>query len=345
VAFGVSRTSGYIEALMLSPAVLIVLITSPLAVEPTTASFERAVREVLGSSAEVHVETLPTSLPDRTALARAGGADGVVELSWSEERSRAVLHSYVKSEQRWIDRTIEFNAADRDGDRGRLLGFAVASMFMDAPRFVEARDVSPVPATPDASPAALVMAAPVTSAHISEPSPSAWPGGGIGTRSLEFAGIAALGFGANGEAGARAALSISLSEPLWLRLEVAARAGEIPLAQANVRRLQSGVGLAWSLLPEQSALELRARADALGGWMEVGHLSSDDVKSVRHHRWLLGADAVATLGYRVSTLATVYAGLGLEAMLGRTHVYTHGAEVASVPGLRGMGEAGFRTSF
>lgn len=330
---------------MLSPAVLVVLITSPVPVEPTTAPFERAARQVLGASAEVRVETLPTPLPDAAALARAGEADGVVELSWSERRSRAVLHCYIRSEQRWVDRTIAFSAADRDGDRGRLLGFAVASMFMDAPRFVAARTASPVPHAPEPPPAAPSIVAPVTSADISEASAVAAAYKGVGTRSLEFAGVAAMGFGGSGEAGARAVLSILVSEPLWLRLEVAARAGEIPVAQANVRRVQAGVGLAWSLLPERSALELRVRADALGGWMEVAHLSSDDVDSVRNHRWLLGADAVATLGYRVSTLATIYAGVGLEAMLGPTHVYTHGAEVATVPGLRAMGEAGFRTSF
>ena len=86
-------------------------------------------------------------------------------------------------------------------------------------------------------------------------------------------------------------------------------------------------------------------ADALGGWLQIAHLSSDDVQRVHHHRWLFGGDAVATLGYRFSSVATSYAGLGIEAVLGRTFVYTHGVEVATGRNLRGVAEIGFRTSF
>jgi hypothetical protein len=105
------------------------------------------------------------------------------------------------------------------------------------------------------------------------------------------------------------------------------------------------VGLTWSALPEASPVELRIRADGLGSWFQVSHLSADDVASVKNHGWLLGGDAMATVGYRVSTLLTLSVGVGFEAMLGQTHVFTHGIERATLPAFRGLGEMGFVAHF
>jgi hypothetical protein len=46
---------------------------------------------------------------------------------------RARLHCYLSREQRWVDRQIEFGGAGEreECERGRLLGFAVATMFTD----------------------------------------------------------------------------------------------------------------------------------------------------------------------------------------------------------------------
>lgn len=334
---------------MFVPALLVVFVLSPDPAEPTTAAFESASFEVLGPSTALRVEALAAPLTDVTALDRAGAADGVVELSWDTSRQSVFLHCYIASEERWIDRTIRFGGHDSDPERGRLLGFAVASMFMGAPRFARARvaqqerDVTPAvdsdvvsPSTRERAAAAPVAVLPAEP-QVSRPTAQ---------RALEFAGVVASGStGTSGEVGALAALRFQLSEPLWLRLQLSARAGEVPSAQSNLRRVLAGLGVAWSALSESNPVELGVRADALGGWLQVAHLSSDDVQRVHHHRWLLGGDAIATLGFRVSGVATLYAGLGIEAVLGRTFVYTHGVEVATERNLRGVGEAGFRTRF
>lgn len=334
---------------MLLQAALVVFIMSPDPVEPTTESFRESALEVLGPSAAMRIEAVAATLPDTDAIERAGAADGVVELRWSPTRDRVLLHCYVKNQARWIDRTILFSQNDPDSERGRLLGFSVASMFTEAPGPREA----PVEEEPDAPTARAPEPTPPPTpepglrsefSDASSALPAAWSE--VRGRSLEFSGVAANGFsGATAELGASAAIRFVLSEPLWLRVSVAGRAGEIPAAQANVRRAVAGLGISWSLLPEASRWEIGLRADGLGAWMEVAHLSSDDVQRVRFHRWFGGGDALVTLGYRFSSLATFHASGGVEAMLGRTHVYTHDEEVAVVPYLRGVVEAGFRTNF
>jgi hypothetical protein len=335
---------------MFVPALLVVFVLSPDPAEPTTAAFESASFEVLGPSMALRVEALAAPLADASALERAGAADGVVELSWDALRQSVLLHCYIASEQRWIDRTIRFGGHDSDRERGRLLGFAVASMFMGAPKFASARvaqqagDVTPSAASDVVSPSVRDRAvAPPVAPRPAEPPQMARPSA---QRALEFAGVVASGSSdTSGEVGALAAVRFRLSEPLWLRAQLSARVGEVPSAQSNLRRVLAGLGIAWSALPESNSVELGLRADALAGWLQIAHLSSDDVQRVHHHRWLLGGDAIATLGYRVSSVATLYAGLGMEAMLGRTFVYTHGVEVATERNLRGVAEVGFRTRF
>lgn len=349
---------------MLSPGLLVVFVTSSARVEPTTVPFEQAAHEVLGPTAELRVEEVPSPLSDGAALERAGLADGVVELSWNAARQTALLHCYIASEQRWVDRVIRFSPADREPDRGRMLGFAVASMFVDAPGFARTREGEQTLPAGQASTAPTSVAA-VESAVASPPAPSSreaaasraaladtsppepMAGQSAGRDTLEFAGVATAGLGGSsgGEVGALAALGVPLSEPLSLRIQFAGRTGEVAMAQANVRRVITGVGLAWNALPDAGRVALRFRVDALGSWFQLSHLSSDDVASVENHGWLFGGDAVATVGYRISALLTFSVGVGFEALSGQTHVFTHGIERATLPAFRALGELGFLTHF
>jgi len=334
---------------MLSPAILVVFVVASAPGEPAMPPFEQAAHEVLGPSAELRMERVTTLPPDAVALERAGAADGVVEMSWKAARQTAVLHCYIASEQRWVDRTIHFEAADRERDRERLLGFAVAAMFIGAPGFARGRAEDPAILEP--APSESVSTLPVAAPRPAPPAPDAGQSAGSHdvsrARTVEFAGVATSGVGSADafELGALAALGVPLSDPFSVRIQVQGREGEIAPAQAVVRRVIAGVGFMWSALPETSRVELRIRADGLGSWFQVSHLSDDDVASVKNHGWLVGGDAVASLGYRVSTLLTLSAGVGLEAMSGNTHVFTHGVERATLPALRGLGEFGFVAHF
>jgi hypothetical protein len=225
---------------MLSPALLVVFVMSGARVESTTLPFERAAYEVLGPSAELRVEEVASLPSDAVALERAGAADGVVELSWDAAQQTAVLHCYIASERRWVDRTIQFGAADRQPDRGRLLGFAVAAMFIDAPSFLNARAREQTSIEPAAASAPVSASAPVIASRADLAASGGQPRAGFeeapagpfpsrvqlgGERRVEFAGVVTNGFGTAGalELGALAALGVPLSDPLSVRIQLEGR--------------------------------------------------------------------------------------------------------------------------
>ncbi len=313
-----------------------------------TTAFAQAARRVLGSEAKLAFEVVANDPPDQESVARASAVDGVVELSFTTADNKARLHCYVAKEQRWLDREISFGESrasvqSETVERGRLLGFAVASMFSGD---TQAEPSAPAPA---AAPAPnLAAPAPAKSALGRDSAAGSSPtqGSEHGTRSIEFAGIASSGL--NGTAaglGASAALRLVWTGPLWARAFVAGRTGNIPEAQASTRTALLGGGLALALLPESQRFELGARIDALASYFEASHLSEDDISPDLRSRWLAGGDLVAEGGVRVAGGAGVLVAVGVEAMLGRTDIYTHGNRVAVVPPFRAIAEIGFRTRF
>jgi hypothetical protein len=112
---------------------LIVFVLSQEASEPGTQAFATAAREVLGPGAQVRVLTVPADLADQEVVEQAtgAGADGTIELSWADDRSRARVHCYVAGEKRWVDRSISFDQDEDDSQRGRMLGYAIGSIFLN----------------------------------------------------------------------------------------------------------------------------------------------------------------------------------------------------------------------
>jgi len=314
-----------------------------------TGALVQAARRVLGADARIGTEAVSIDPPDAESVKKGRDGDGVVEVSFSSDGSRAKIHCYLGRERRWLDREIGFgetqgSARSEANERGRMLGFAIATMFSEDS--VEELTEEPTAAAP---PAALEKTAPVRFTApptaeqrptVSEPTP--WSRG----RSIEFAGIASTGL--NGTAaglGASAGLRLALAGPLWSRLFIAGRAGNIPQAQASTRMLFMGVGLALALLPAAARLELGVRADLGAGYFDAAHLSEDDVQPDRRSRWQLGADLVAEAGARISGTTHAFVGFGVEGMLGKTEIYTHGNRVAVVAPVRATAEVGFRTGF
>jgi hypothetical protein len=322
---------------------LLVFVAAQELSSPSTLAFERAARGALGSDADVRLLGVDADPADDEAVARGGDADGVVELNFGAGATKARIHCYVARERRWVDREITFStgnaSAEREAvERGRLLGFAVATMF--------AEDASPTAA---AEPEAIApVAKPAESAPSrSQPEPDR-PRAAAARgprRDLEFAGIVSSGVrGTAAGVGAEAGLRLAWAGPVWGRLFVAGRAGNIPPAQASTRTVLLGGGIALKLW-SPGQLELGARLDAFASYFEASHLSGDDLSADRKSRWLPGADLLAEAGFRIAGSAGLFAGCGLEAMLGRTEIYTHGSQVAVVPPLRVVAELGFRTGF
>ncbi|MEO6602414.1 MAG: hypothetical protein ABIQ16_21210 [Polyangiaceae bacterium] len=318
---------------MLGP-ILVVLVIAHGSADPLTVAFERAVRAALGRQASLEIRTVPEDPPDADSIALGGGADGVVEVSWEAAGAKARLHCYVANEHRWVDREIAFGSdgaqSDREmAERGRLLGFAVATMFGE-----DERPAAPSPSLSSPLPAAVVI----------ESRPSSAPR--LTTRSFEFYGSASSGIGGTASGfGAEAAVRSLFRGPLWGRVFVAGRSGSIAAAQATTRSLFFGGGVAIAALPPEHRFALGLRADAFVTYFEASHFSNDDVVPDSRSRWLPGTDLIAEGGFRVFESAGVFLGAGVEALLGKTTVYAHGNQMAVVAPVRGVVQLGIRVAF
>jgi hypothetical protein len=345
---------------------LIVLLIAQHASDQSNVAFERAARRALGRDADIQIQLVSADPPDDESIARAGNADGVVELTWAPDGSKARVHCYLRREARWVDREISFGAgtagAEREvSERGRLLGFAVATMFTEEQAPDTEPDAAAKPAASPAPPKAKVppktSASPKTpaaggadddeaSAVTNDSADTSTPRYAPSRRSIEFAGIASSGLaGTASGLGATAGLRLAWLGPLWGRLFVSGRTGNIPKAQASTRTAMVGAGLALAALPEARRFELGLRLDAFASYFDAAHLSEDDTSPDLRSRWLPGGALLVEGGIHLGGGTGLFLGGGLEALLGKTEVYTHGTRVAVVPPFRAVGEFGFRTKF
>lgn len=308
-------------------AVVVVLIVSTTPSDPAADALELAAHELLGNSATIRVELTPRDLSNTETLQRAGKADGVVELVWTDDAS-ALLHCYVAQDDRWVDRTITFSASDPAVERGRLLGFAIASMF-------------PWLATPQSAPSPPPKPAESASTDVGvKPRVRAKPW------QLELAGSASTGIRGPADAiGGTLGLRRSLSDAWSLRAGATARVGDIATAQASTRSGAAALGFAWSTSPFDASVELGWRVDVVGGWLEVARARELDAQTERRSRWLFGGAAMVEGGYRFSPLLGLHAGAGTEALLGETDLYAEGSFVEKLPLFRVVGELGLNARF
>ncbi|MET0790839.1 MAG: hypothetical protein ABW061_04910 [Polyangiaceae bacterium] len=331
-------------------AALVVLVVGGGRAPAVTAAFEAAARGVLGVEAKIQIIGLDEVPSDEEAVARASRADGVVELIWTKDGTNTRLHCYVSREHRWVDREISFGGSDpnsaRDAsERGRLLGYAVATMFADE---LELAPAPSPPAKAPPSPLPLPGTRPFqevrTSSTHSGQKESTQPS--LARRALEFSGVASSGVGGTASSlGAAAGVRAPLAAPLFARVFVAGRAGSVARAQVSTLDARLGGGLTIAVQFEERRFELGLRSDLFISHFNATHLSEDDVTPDRRSRWLPGADLIAEGGFRFAGNAGLFVGAGGEAMFGKTDLYTHGQRVAVVPVLRLVGEVGFRIGF
>jgi hypothetical protein len=189
---------------MNGPAALIVLVGAGESADPTTLAMDRATRVALDDVAlEIHESHTPTpSDEEALAVEKATHSVAIVELRWTDGSHRkATLRIHLANEARWVERAIAFKPSDAFAERGRTLGFAVASMLPDwgtrtgtaataatataggttAPAAAATSTPSPAPApaptsapapAPAPAPATATATAPATSTATPTPTPT-----------------------------------------------------------------------------------------------------------------------------------------------------------------------------
>ena len=332
----------------------------------------RATRGALGPQSHVELREArePASDAQAVAVEQRAHADAVVELTWVDPAHRAArVRVHLAKTDRWVDRTIGFQASDVEAERGRTIGFAVASMFPEESATPEPEPPPPPPSPPPAPPP---PAPPPTPPPVPPPAPPG-PGAGLAvtptegrpvaeapvasssrapageSRRVEAVDLDVLAIGADGgddaSVGAVIAAQWSVLRPLALRIGGGARAGNIPAADATTLALVGSAGLVVHVVRATPSrrLGLWVRADYVASRLSVTHF--EDAHPATLDRWVSGADALVGVDWRFTSEVGLVAGMGGEDLFSRTYVQVAAAPVASLPPLRAVAEAGFRLRF
>ena len=358
---------------MTDPLALIVLVAAGDAANPTTIAMARATGDAL-SGAPVEVRETPAEPTDADALAveRQSNVDAVIELIWNDvERRHVTLRVHLAASHRWVERSIGFMSSDPAPERGRTLGFAAASILPEGashparPDEAAAAPAASPPLAPSPQPAPPVEATSSQPAGPKGPYSQAAPRwvGEAATASggpnlpppphrprVEIDLFAVGGVGIAGDAtgaGGGGAVGWLVTEGLSLRLGASERAGSINAAEATVSTLLLDGGLTWHpwRTTPSRPLGLSLRAGYLVVRQAATHFDSDDPEPVTQARWLSGVEAVAEGSWALSSEIQALVGLGFEDVFAPTHVNVRNVEVATLPPLRAVGEAGFRLRF
>jgi hypothetical protein len=337
--------------MLLGAITVLVVLAAGDARDPTNRAMEKALRTALGGDASVVVRRAGGETDAQLlSWASAEHANLLGIVTWSDELRRVTLRFVHPSEGRWADREIRFDAADAPAERGRTVGFAVASMVADD---AIPPPVPPPPAAPPSAPSApgvvtgpvppVAAAAtpPVTEARPVVPAPAA------GRTSLDASGTATSALsGYGGGVGGAVALRHVLASPLAFRVALGARFGDVAPAQATSRVFLGAAGLAWQpWVGARRRVGVGLRVDALLIGQELVHLSADDASPDARFRVLAGADAAVEAVWRFVDQAALAGAVGTEIAFGRTDVYVRDRQVAELAPVRAFGEAGVRIWF
>jgi hypothetical protein len=275
--------------------------------------------------------------PEDAGLRRptASKASGIVRVSWDEaEHRRAHLLCYLPALDRSVERDIVFAPSDPELERGRTLGFLVASIFIDAG--VVAPPEQPKPEEP--------KRAGRTSAS---PEPESKPAASE-SRSRSALGAAAqiAGPGTATGFGAWVGLERSLGgSQLWLGGAAQARFGSVPEAQASSRFLALGLQATWLFWIPSPKAWLGARGSASLAQLAVAHLSEDAGEPERQSRILSASELVLHTGYHFSATSALAGDLGAEFLSGKTEIFVKQRLVATWPHLVPVLRLGVKSNF
>jgi len=324
----------------------IVVIASGDPTDGSTEALSRALRTALGDEAAVVVKSAAEVAPD-DAVAKAGQEPSSVVgvVTWNEQRRHVVIR--FASAERTGEREIRFDASDAPVERGRTVGFALASMVPDK-LLASRRSSTPAPApAPAPTPAPAPAASSLSRDEPAEPTaerrgaPSRNPFA-IDLAAQGAVGVAGSGGGLGGAAGAR----VPFGRGFAARVGIGARVGEIAEARATSRVLSGSAGLAWQAWPTPSrAWSVGARIDGLLLVHTLVHFSPDDPEPVSRSRAVPGIDARVEGTVRLVEHASFLLALGPEIALGKTEVIVAGDRAATLPPVRLCLETGLRVWF
>lgn len=294
---------------MAAPSVVAILLLGTGLGSPGVEELRSSAQQALGPDTEVRVAIVRE--PSEPSAPR--DAAGVVRVSFGPDAEHVRLGCYLPRLRRWVERDLWFDPEDPEAERGRTLGFLVASMVVDQGVLPE-KAPRVTPEAPAPSPA-VVRNAPSSTAVA--------------------AGVEASGPGTGSGFGAYAGLERRALRWLGVGGAAHARFGSIQAAQASTRLLALGPELSLRALPIGRGW-LGLRANLTLSYLWVSHLSDDDLQPDNQARWLPGAELAVHGGFPVAQAVAVFADAGATGLLGQTELEVRHRVVATWPWLSGL---------
>lgn len=262
--------------------------------------------EALGDRATIQLAEAPKESLDPNEIQ--------VRVTWDESHTVALMN--VQGAGRDLSRRVAFSEADADNERGRTLGFVLASMLPE--QLVRAPTSSAGPTTTEER-FGYIEASGLFSLAPSEDS-------------------SVLSFGGS-VAGAWFPIPM-----LGLRLGLAARAGDLAEAQANALWMSATTGAILAFARPKAGFPLELDIWVAGGIMRQSatHYSADDASPVTQSQWLPVMEGHIDIGWAVTSDLELLLGGGLEAALGKVDIFVADERRASLEPFRILFNLGFR---
>jgi hypothetical protein len=264
------------------------------------------------------------------AVAQAAHARNVAVITTDAGARHARIRLYDAVSGGHVEREIEFAADDPLEERGRALGFTLASMLPDmlpqaastAPDTQDVAQGSPANPGPVAPPAAVTPAAPPAPV----PPPPPWTFA-IDAAARAVAAIDGEGTGFGGELGGQ----YRLGDHLALRAGAAVHLGHIEPLEARMTIVDIGPGIVWRSHDAEPGqrFALALRADVFARLQSVSRPAARPHAAETHGRFVPGLALGLEASYAISRGFAMFAGGGAQVLLGETEIVLRGREITS----------------
>ncbi len=311
---------------MIAALIVVVLVAAAEAQSAQTGEATHALEAALepGSVVLVRASTVVPDDVDLSAIAASARADAAAAITWTEgDGQRAHLRVQRATSTEAVTRDIEFKPSDAPAERGKTLGFAIASML---PSLVE-RPAAPVVAVEVATRKELP-------APLASPTELRW--------AVDLALATTLGLGGDaGGVGGAVALGRELTPAIDARAVMAITRGAVSDAQASLTMLRPRAGVGLTVL-RSGRFAGRVRLEA-GPWLHLVNRSGSG--RATGSRWLFGGETAAEIAWTLAPRVALTFDVGLDVAFGTTRVIVGAEERASIPPVRVVGDAGARLLF
>jgi hypothetical protein len=317
---------------------LIVLLVAGDADDAGARALARAARDAMGDDAAVALRAtkVPPTDPEMLGIETSEHAFAVAEVSWADDTHlHAVVHLHLADGRRWIDRTIEFTPTDAPDEKGRTIGFALASMLPERPP-------PPAPEPTLALPAPAPPAPAEPPRTIAAPPPRVWHG----ALDVAAAGTQATS-GPGGTIGGMVGATWFPSPPWGLRASTALRSGRLEAADATIFIVDAAVGATWRWLPPLPSrpFSLGLGTDLFARRLQLSRQSPSDLRNTHLSRWLPAVDLALEGTWSLGEGAAFFASAGGVAAMGSTDVFIEDQHVATLSPISLQLEGGIEARF